>query len=380
MARPPRFLSLVAALTLLAACANPSPTAAPSPTRAPSGTVASATEAPTAAGPPPAVAATPTPTVPPLTIGYIAAGAGTPGVFTAVEAAAAAHGWVVQRAAEPTGDALRALISPGASILVADGPEFEAVAHAAAVQDPRLYVIGVGHAGLESGLATGSGQALPNLLALGGPASRQDQLGFMAGAVAGFLTEGRIVTAIADTATAVGLKYRNGFLHGVRYTCSRCRVDFIDLADESATAFAAERARLNASLSSDVVFAAAGEAGWSGLRAAAQAGAWVIGAEADAYEQAFEAGAAPGADRVATSVYFDLGAAVRAALDAYAAGSPPAGAQPPSATNGAVALAPYRVNEEALSGLDRQEISAILARLADLSLDTGIDPLTGSER
>jgi hypothetical protein len=32
-----------------------------------------------------------------------------------------------------------------------------------------------------------------------------------------------------------------------------------------------------------------------------------------------------------------------------------------------------------LSELDRQEIAAVLARLADGSLDTGINPLTGDE-
>jgi basic membrane lipoprotein Med (substrate-binding protein (PBP1-ABC) superfamily) len=314
----------------------------------------------------------PSPTAAPLSLGYIAAGPGTPGVLAALEAAAADHGWVVQRAPEPTGDALRALVAQGVRLLVADGPEFEAVAHEAASQDPELYVVGVGH--------TGVAGDLPNLLALGGPQAREDQLGFMAGYLAGLLTEGRIVTAIANTATALGLKYRNGFLHGVRYACSRCRIDFIDLTDESATVFAAERAQLNASLSSDVVFAAAGEAGLAGLRAAANAGAWVLGAAADTYEQAFASGAEPGADRLVTSVYFDLGVAVRAALNAHAAGDPLAGVQPPSAANGAIFIAPYRVDEDALSSLDRQDVEATLARLADGSLDTGVDPLTGAER
>jgi len=73
------------------------------------------------------------------------------------------------------------------------------------------------------------------------------------------------------------------------------------------------------------------------------------------------------------------GAAVQTALAGYVAGVPPAGAQPFSAANGAVALAPYRVSEDVLSELDRQEIAAVLARLADGSLDTGINPLTGDE-
>jgi basic membrane lipoprotein Med (substrate-binding protein (PBP1-ABC) superfamily) len=310
-------------------------------------------------------------TAPPALIGYIATGEGTPGVRAAVEAAAQANGWEVRLAPEPTGDALRALVAEGLNVLVADGAEFEAVAREAAAGDAGLYVVGVGQ--------TGSEGELPNWLTLGGPNSREDQLGFMAGVVTGYLTEGQVVTAIANPTTVVGLKYRNGYLHGVRYACSRCRVDFIDLADESATAFAGERAALNAQLSSDVVFAPNGAVGAAGLRAGAQAGAWVVGAGDDPFASAFENGAAPGADRVVTSAYFDAGAAVQAALTGYAAGAPPTGAQPLSAANGAVALIPYRVSEDVLNELDRQEIAAALARLADGSLDTGINPLTGNE-
>jgi len=373
-------------LIFLAACAQPNPTAPPALTATSAAAATNSLLAPTSTLPPALVSGTavlsgthtptpvpptPTPTPLPLTLGYIATGAGTPGVLSAVEAAAQSNGWHVSQASDPTGDGLRALVAQGIAILVADGPEFEAAAREAALADPALYVINIGHTGTEPDL--------PNLLALGGPLSREDQLGFMAGVVTGYLTEGRVVTAIANPTTALGAKYRNGYLHGVRYACSRCRVDFIDLADENATAFAAERAALNAQLSSDVAFSAAWPAGEAGLQAAAGVGAWVVGAGDDLFVSVFENGASPGADRVVTSVYFDAGAAVHTALAGYVAGIPPAGAQPLSALNGAVALAPYRVSEDVLSELDRQEIAAVLARLADGSLDTGINPLTGDE-
>jgi hypothetical protein len=53
--------------------------------------------------------------------------------------------------------------------------------------------------------------------------------------------------------------------------------------------------------------------------------------------------------------------------------------QPFSAANGAIALAPYRDPEGALSLPDLADIAATLARLADDSLETGVDPLTGDE-
>lgn len=365
-----RLLSLLLLAATLSACGIVRPPL-PTPTLTP---ILSVTLAATAT-PPPTAAVTPTPaltaTPEAAPIGYVAAGEGTPGVRAALDAAAQAHGWQVQ-----TGPDAAALAQAGALLVVADGAEFEAALQQAAAAFPAVYFVGLHQAGLAA--------PLPNLLTLGGPNPREDQAGFAAGLVAGFVTQGQVVTAIANTATVTGLKYRNGFLHGVRYSCTRCRVDFIDLSDESATEFAAGQAQLNASLSSDVVFAAAGAAGWAGLRAAASAGAWVIGGGGDAYALAFDNGNTAGADRVVTSAYFDPAAAaatgLTAALEAYAAGTPLTGAQPFSVANGAVVLLPPRVGPEILSELDQQDVQKALALLADGSLETGIDPVTGRER
>jgi basic membrane lipoprotein Med (substrate-binding protein (PBP1-ABC) superfamily) len=156
-------------------------------------------------------------------------------------------------------------------------------------------------------------------------------------------------------------------------------VQYIDVIDvENGGAQASQTAALYASISSDVFFGAAGRAGQEALQAAAQKGAWVIGSGGDLYTTVFENGATPGADNVMTSVYFDAGAAVYNALVQYRAGTPPAGPQPFSATTGAISLAPYRT--DALNALDQQDLATALARLADGSLDTGIDPATGQEK
>jgi basic membrane lipoprotein Med (substrate-binding protein (PBP1-ABC) superfamily) len=371
--RQRRALSLLVVLALLAgACSTPAPTTQPPATTQPAvtgqaGATPQSTTAPTPTAPP-TETATPTPRV----IGFVRAGGGTAGAAEAVERAAAEFGWVVEIAAgDPEAD-LRALAEAGARVIVADGAGLQAAVREAAGQFPETYFIGVDQAGGET--------PLPNLLTLGGPDSRHDQLGFAAGMVAGLLTRGRIVTAVADTGSPTGMKYRNGFLHGVRYTCTRCRVDFIDLADLNATAFAAERARLNASLSSDVVFAAAGPAGLAGLQAAAQQGAWVIGAGQDVAAEAFGGGAAAGAERLVTTVYFDAETPVYRALSAFAGGAPLSGGLAFSAENGAIGLAPYLVSEDVLIELDRNDIRAGLERLSTGLLDTGVDALTGQVR
>jgi basic membrane protein A len=305
-------------------------------------------------------------------VGYVAGASVTPGVRDSLQAAAKSLGWTLQTATDPVAEGLSRLPQAGVQVIVADGADLEAATRVAAVAFPSAYFVGVGQAG--------QGDKLPNLLSLGVGPARQDQLGFMAGVVAGYATRAKVVTAVGYTTDAIGLKYRNGFLHGVRLSCSRCRVDFVDLTDLNDGPAAADKARLNASLSSDVVFAAAGAASADALHAAAEAGAWVLGADADVYQSVFGGGAAAkGADKVLTSAYFDPAAALVAAVKAYQAGKPWNGAQPYSAATGAVTLAPIRVSTDVLSDLDRAEINAVLAQLADGSLETGIDPATGNE-
>jgi basic membrane lipoprotein Med (substrate-binding protein (PBP1-ABC) superfamily) len=363
------FLLSATFLLFLSACAKATPLA-PTLVSEATPTVNVSTIAPgeTSTAPTPVSEATPTdlpkpptPTAPPLTL-IVAA---RPEIADAVQRAAQEFGWRVEQAAEASPETLRPLAQAGASVIVAEGGDLRALAE----EFPNIYFVAVNT----------SGENWPaNVVALGGAGSRFDQLGFLAGMAAGLATETKTVAAITDL-SAAGLNYRNGFLHGVRYTCPRCQVQYIDVFDvENGGAQAAQTAALYASISSDVVFAAAGNAGNEALRAAAQEEAWVIGSGGDVYVTVFENGAAPRADKVLTSVRFDAGAAVYQALVQYHAGAPLAGQQPFSAASNAIALAPYRA--EALNALDQQDLAAALARLADGSLDTGIDPATGQEK
>lgn len=366
-------MRLLLLLFLLAACT--SPTAAPPATVTPfaiSTPVVIATVTPEGAP-----QASPTAPVPEATATSTAAGLGyvteqgpSAEMLAALEGASAEQGWLLEVA--EGAEALTSLAQAGTPVIVAEGEALAAATRAAAEAFPGVYFVGVNQAGVEP--------ALPNLLTLGSEPAREDQVGFVAGAIGGLLTEGEIVTAIGAPATPAGLKYRNGFLHGIRYTCTRCRVDFINSVDGSSDGNAvAEAARLNANLSSDVVYAAAGPPGVQGLQAAAAQGAWIIGSQAADEAVTFAPGQ-PGAEQWVTSVYLDPAAGVAAALAAYQAGAPLTGALPWSAASGALVVAPYRLSEDDFSDLDRQDILAVIARLADGSLETGIDPASGQER
>ena len=377
------LLPIAGWLFFVSACVKSTP---PTPTPVSEATLASEASATTQPGETPvALTLTPADTLSPPTpnpaafkVGYVndtSDSLAQPG-WAEVQRAAQEFGWTTQIGPHNVSIevAVRQLISAGAQIIVAHGDTFAAemsqVVQTVAGEFPLVTFVGVN--------LTFESAPPANVLALGGASSRFDQLGFLAGMAAGYATDAKSVTAIT-TLSVDGLNYRNGFLHGVRYTCPRCQLQYIDVFDvDHGGAEAAQTAALYASISSDVVFAAAGQAGNEALKAAAQEGAWVIGSGSDVYVTVFENGVVPGADKTLTSVYFDASAVVYQALVQYHAGAPLTGAQPFSAATQAIALAPYRA--VALNTLDQHDLATALARLAEGSLDTGIDPATGQER
>ena len=361
----PSFFFLLS--LFLASCTTP--TLTPPPVTAaftPAPTLAPGETAPPIASTP--TTAPTTPTSAPIKVHYV----GLSVAPETIQRAAQEFGWGFEQTPEASPEDIRAAAHSGAQIVIVGGQELQEPARAIAREFPQVYVIGFGL----------SGDDLPlNMLSLGGPGSREDQAGFVAGMAAGFATENKYVTAISDPNSVEGRKYRNGFLHGVRYACPRCRVEFIDVADTADAETASTQAEQYVLFGSDVFFAAAGQAGEAALVAAANKGAWVIGSGYyDAYSTIFGNGSIPGSDKVLTSVYVDVGAAVDAALKEYKNGQPFYGTQPFSVASGAIVLAPIRSPADRLSIPDQADIATALARLADGSLETGIDPETGEEK
>lgn len=360
-----RRLCLLLGLWLTACGAvTPAPTALPTI----GVTVSAPTHIPTREISPTPVIATPTPlptepTSPPFQIVQVVQMAeAMDNLDGVINTAAQKFGWQVGPTREATQENIVALAESGVGIIVANGSVTGGKLCDLARQFPETYFVS-----LYSEACT---NWPTNWVSVGGERSRWDEMSFLAGMAAGFATETQRVAVVANT-TAEGFNYRNGYLHGVRYTCPRCEVSFVEAGD------------MAAGLYTDVVFVAPGETQAAVLLSAAQAGAWVIGAGSDVYATVFADGAAIGADKVLTSIWLDAGAAVNVALQNYVAakegkGVALTGQHLLSAEIGAVIIAPYRAS--ALNSLDQQEIAAALARLAEGSLDTGIDPATGAEK
>jgi basic membrane lipoprotein Med (substrate-binding protein (PBP1-ABC) superfamily) len=236
---------------------------------------------------------------------------------------------------------------------------------AAAQANPDVYFIGVDHF---------YGDAPANLV---GVQFREDQSGFMAGALAGLMTMSDIVAGVYGIDIPPVIKFRNGFENGVAHTNMDAQAlgvyipSFIDPATgaETALQFIAEGA--------DVIFGAGGPTGSGGIQAAAAEGVLVIGVDQDEYVTTFGNGESPGADMVISSAMKRVDQGVYLSLKELAEGDAMSfgGNTVLSAANDGVGLAPPHdadVPDEVLAQLDE-----IFAGLQDGSISTGVDPITG---
>ncbi|MBL8045694.1 MAG: BMP family ABC transporter substrate-binding protein [Anaerolineales bacterium] len=248
-----------------------------------------------------------------------------------------------------------ALVAQGAQALILDEAASPQAAELART-NPNVFIIAQG---------TASGEVPANLLVLGGPASREDQAGFLAGVLAAHATELERVAVVSDPSTSAGKKYRNGFTAGVRYVCPKCQMDLVDLpATTDAPTVSATVLRFVA-LGADVFWVAPGGYAPAALEALATKNVSVIA----------EAG-----ENFLANVALDYGSALATALQNWQAGQTPSGQQPFSVASGGITITVQNNQRGLLSPLDLTDVEAARQKLATGALETGVDPLTGEEK
>jgi len=157
----------------------------------------------------------------------------------------------------------------------------------------------------------------PNLIPI---TFAEDQMGFMAGALAARLTETHVVGAVCETSGIPSMwryceGFRAGVLAGVQNGQEEIRI-LIEYRDDGLQeklfiddAWGIERAQYLIKRGADVIFAAGGVTGQGALRAASQAGIHAIGTERDQAAALREDGSS-----VVTSIYGRAGHEVQAAV------------------------------------------------------------------
>lgn len=205
---------------------------------------------------------------------------------------------------------------------------------------------------------------------------REDQGGYLAGALAGMLTESNVIGVVAgrDDVPPV-VRYVNGYRAGAESVNPDVAV--LEIYNESFDdpAKGASDARQMLGEGADVIFGAGGVTGSGGVRAAAEAEAWGIGVDQDQYFTIFGGGSAPGADRIASSAVKRVDLGVMDQIAENIRDSFDGGVFQLTAENDGITYAPF--HDAAVPEDVKVRLEEIRAGLADGSIDTGVDPVTG---
>jgi basic membrane lipoprotein Med (substrate-binding protein (PBP1-ABC) superfamily) len=256
-------------------------------------------------------------------------------------------------------------VREGYDFIITVGWQMADATYVAAQANPDVYFVGV------DAFYT---DPLPNLV---GIQAREDQAGFIVGAMAALMTESETVAGVYGVEEPPILRFRNGFEQGVRSINPDVNAIGVYIDDYYAPDRGAAAAEQLIGEGADVVFGAAGETGSGGIRRAAQLGVKVIGVDQDEYNTTFGGGETPGAEFLISSALKRVDNGVYQMIEAAHNGE----AFPADSTftltveNDGIDFAPPHdadVPEEVT-----EQVRAVLAGLKDGSIETGVDPVSG---
>jgi basic membrane lipoprotein Med (substrate-binding protein (PBP1-ABC) superfamily) len=242
---------------------------------------------------------------------------------------------------------------------------------AAAEDNPDVYFIGVDQFVFEGP---------PNYV---GIQYREDQSGFLAGALAAMVTESGVVAGVYGVEIPPVVKFRNGFEQGVAYLNAEDGTDVQTLGvyidDFLAPDRGASAAEQFIGEGADVIFGAGGPTGTGGILAAAAQGVWVIGVDQDEYISSFGAGETEGSQYIITSaikrvdqgVYDMLAVLAQGDMESFVGG----GNYILEVANDGITFGPKHDADIPDEYYDR--LTEIKDGLISGDIETGVDPASG---
>jgi len=206
----------------------------------------------------------------------------------------------------------------------------------------------------------------------------EDQAGFLAGALAGYMTQSNVLGVVAGDQVPPVIKFRKGFANGAKYVNPKVQVLGEYIASFTDPAKGRGVAQSFIEQGADVIFGAGGETGSGGIRGAAEQGVWVIGVDQDEWFTTFDDGRAPGADRLLSSAVKRIDNAVYVAVQRAVEGVFKGETTVFYAGNQGIGLAPYHAAEGAIPDEVKGRIDEIAAGLRSGTITTGVSP-TGED-
>lgn len=198
---------------------------------------------------------------------------------------------------------------------------------------------------------------------------KEDEAGFLAGALAGCYSQTGIVGALGGIEAVPAVqRFIQGFANGARFARSDSNVLEAYINSFSDTTLARDQANLFIAQGADVIFAAAGGAGVGALEAANVANIAGIGVDTDQYLSLPDI-----QETIMTSAEKDVEFAASEAVRSWFAGVLLSGPISYSVRNNGVRLSPFRDFDSQISNDCKELITEIRADLASGALTTGVE-------
>ena len=241
--------------------------------------------------------------------------------------------------------------------------------YTAAKANPDVYFIGVDQDQVSNK------DPLPNLV---GIQYREDQAGFLVGALAALMSKSGSIAGVYGIPFPAVVKYRNGYEQGARYINPDIHVSgvYID-SFEDRTRGASAAAQLIGE-GADVVFGAGGKMGSGAIVFAAQNGVYAIGVDKDEYFSTFGNGSTRGSQYLISSAVKRVDLGVYNMLEALVNGTGWLGGQNYilELANDGIDFAPPHDFDVPQAVEDR--VNEVKQGLLDGTIETGIDLNSGN--
>lgn len=199
----------------------------------------------------------------------------------------------------------------------------------------------------------------------------EDQAGYLAGALAGQITKSKVVGIVCGMEIPAVIKYRKGYENGVKSVCPDCKVLGVYIDSFTAPDKGKEAALSQIAEKADVIFGAGGPTGSGGIKAAAEAGVWVIGVDQDEYFTTFR-DKKPGYNKIVSSAMKAVDVSVYTAIKEAVNGTFKGKTAVFSASNDGVGLAPFHDADSAVPQAVKDKLTQIAKGLKDGSIKTGV--------
>ena len=196
-----------------------------------------------------------------------------------------------------------------------------------------------------------------------------DEVGYLAGTLAGLMTESDVLGVIGGFPIPVVDAFAYGFRNGAQCANPAATVHITYTYDFVSQDAGARVAQALIAEGADVIFAPAGGAGVGAVLTATQSGAWGIGVDSDYYTTVFESGAVPGAEKLLSSAVKRLDNAVFDTVEAVISDTFTSGTQLYDLQAGGVGLAPFHEAADAVSQEVEDQIQSVEQGIINGTID-----------